>query len=151
MIVEAKDKMRVVILTPYKRLLDLSGVSEVYFPVEYGSIGVLPGHAPLVTAVGTGVVLYTQNDVSGFFEVAGGVAEITGSSVTLLVDVGEDAAHIDSERAKRSLERAEARLISPDNHTDLKRAEAAKNRAMARLEAVEMFKTKGSHRNKQNN
>lgn len=65
---ESKANMRVVILTPYKRLLDISGVTELYFPIENGVIGVLPGHAPMVTALGTGVVLYTQNDVSGFLK-----------------------------------------------------------------------------------
>ena len=110
--IETKGNMRVVILTPYKRLLDLSGVTELYLPIENGIIGVLPGHAPMVSAVGTGVVVYSQNNVSGFFKVAGGVAEITGASATLLVDVGEDAAQIDVERAKSSLERALNRLAA---------------------------------------
>lgn len=141
--VESKANMRVVILTPYKRLLDISGVTELYFPIENGVIGVLPGHATMVTALGTGIVLYTQNDVSGFFKIAGGVAEITGGSVTLLVDVGEDAAHIDIDRAKKSLERAESRLSSKDSgNIDIKRAEAARLRAIARIEASELQKSK---------
>ena len=143
--VETKGNMRVVILTPYKRLLDLSGVTELYLPIENGIIGVLPGHAPMVSAVGTGVVVYTQNNVSGFFKVAGGVAEITGASVTLLVDVGEDASQIDVKRAKSSLERAENRLIAKaSEHIDIKRAEASKLRAIARLEAAELHMGKNS-------
>ncbi|WP_186646385.1 ATP synthase F1 subunit epsilon [Fluviispira vulneris] len=141
--IDAKDKMRVVILTPSKRLLDLSGVSELYFPSEHGALGVLPGHAPMVTAVGTGVVLYSQNDVSGFFKVAGGVAEITGTSVNLLVDVGEEAATIDLDRAKRSLERAEGRLAAKElGNVDVKRAEGSRARALARIEAVNLHTNK---------
>ena len=143
--VETKGNMRVVILTPYKRLLDLSGVTELYLPIESGVIGVLPGHAPMVAAVGTGVVVYTQNDSSGFFKVAGGVAEITGGSVTLLVDVGEDAAQIDVDRAKSSLERAQGRLdANTSEHIDVKRAEAARLRALARIEASELHMGKNS-------
>jgi F-type H+-transporting ATPase subunit epsilon len=143
--VETKGNMRVVILTPYKRLLDLSGVTELYLPIDSGVIGVLPGHAPMVAAVGTGVVVYTQNDNSGFFKVAGGVAEITGGSVTLLVDVGEDAAQIDVERAKNSLERAQNRLVAKaSEHIDVKRADAARLRALARIEASELHMGKNS-------
>lgn len=144
--VETKGNMRVVILTPYKRLLDLSGVTELYLPIDSGVIGVLPGHAPMVAAVGTGVVVYTQYDNSGFFKVAGGVAEITGGSVTLLVDVGEDAAQIDVERAKNSLERAQNRLVAKaSEHIDIERAEAARLRALARIEASELHQNKNSH------
>ncbi|KAB8030880.1 ATP synthase F1 subunit epsilon [Fluviispira multicolorata] len=147
--IEAKDKMRVVLLTPSKRLLDLSGVSELYFPSEHGAVGVLPGHAPMVTAVGTGVVLYSQNDVSGFFKVAGGVAEITCSSVTLLVDVGEEATTIDLDRAKRALERAEGRLAAKElGNVDVKRAETSLARAQARIEAVELHANKNSKEKK---
>ncbi len=138
--VESKGNMRVVILTPYKRLLDLSDVSEIYFPIDHGTVGVLPGHAPMVSAVGTGVVIYTQNEVSGFYKVSGGVAEISGASVTLLVDVGEDAATIDIERAKNALERAQNRLSAKaTEHIDMKRAEAARSRALARIEASELY------------
>jgi len=137
--VEAKGNMRVVILTPYKRLLDLSGVTELYLPIEHGNIGVLPGHAPMVSALGTGVVTYAQNNIFGFFKVAGGVAEITGASVSLLVDVGEDASQIDLERAKKSLERAERRLAEKaSEHINIKRAEESRLRALARIEATEL-------------
>ncbi|APJ05024.1 ATP synthase F1 subunit epsilon [Silvanigrella aquatica] len=137
--------MRVVILTPNKRLLDLSGVTELYLPIENGVIGVLPGHAPMVSAVGTGVVIYTLNDSSGFFKVAGGVAEITGGSVNLLVDVGEEASQIDFDRAQKSLERAQGRLSDKaSENIDVKRAEAARLRALARLEAAELYRGKNS-------
>ncbi|WGL61435.1 ATP synthase F1 subunit epsilon [Pigmentibacter sp. JX0631] len=147
--VEAKGNMRVVILTPYKRLLDLSGVTEIYFPIDHGTIGVLPGHAPMVSAVGTGVVVYTQNEVAGFYKVSGGVAEISGSSVTLLVDVGEDASTIDLSRAKSALERAQNRLAAKASDLiDMKRAEAARARALARIEAVELHAGKSSTQTK---
>ena len=147
--VEAKGNMRVVILTPYKRLLDLSGVTEIYFPIDHGTIGVLPGHAPMVSAVGTGVVVYTQNEVAGFYKVSGGVAEISGSSVTLLVDVGEHASTIDLSRAKSALERAQNRLAAKASDLiDIKRAEAARARALARIEAAELYAGKSSAQTK---
>jgi F-type H+-transporting ATPase subunit epsilon len=139
------ENIHFVILTPNKKLLDEKDVTEVYFPVDTGSIGVMPGHAPMVTAVGTGVVLYTQENVSGFLKVTGGVAEISGNAVTLLVDVGEEASHIDLERAKRSLERAEARLAAKDlGNVDVKRAQISKEKALARIQAAELYQAKVS-------
>lgn len=138
--------MQVRILTPQKQLLNISAAAELYFPGDAGMIGVFPDHAPLVTTVSTGVVVCTEGDsnMSHFLKVAGGVAEITNTTATLLVDVGEEAAEIDLERAKRALERAEARLSAKElGNVDLERAEKAKARATARIEAVELYE-KGS-------
>lgn len=134
-----------VILTPSKKQLDEKNVTEVYFPTEHGTVGVLPGHAPMVTAVGTGAVLYSQLNVSGFYKVNGGVAEVTGSTVTLMVDTAEEACDIDVERAQRALERAEGRLAAKDlGNIDAKRAEAAKARALARIETAELYQNRAS-------
>lgn len=139
------ESMHFTILTPTKKLLDEKEVTEVYFPAEYGVLGVLPGHAPMVTAVGTGVVLYSQKNVSGFLKVTGGVADITNTSVTLLVDTGEEASNIDLERATRALERAEGRLAAKDlGNVDVRRAQAAKARAQARIEAAELYQNRVS-------
>ena len=147
--IETKGNIRVVILTPYKRLLDLSGVTELFLPTESGVIEVLPGHAPMVAGVGIGVVAYSHNELIGFFKVAGGVADITNSLVNLLVDVGEDAAQIDIERAKKSLERAQNRLlIKTSKNIDIKRAEASYARALARTEASELHLGKNPYNEK---
>ena len=131
-----------IILTPSKKLLDEKDVTEVYFPAEYGAVGILPGHAPMVTTVGTGSVLYTHKNVSGFFKVTGGVAEVTGTTLTLLVDTAEEASNIDVDRAKRSLERAEGRLAAKElGNIDVKRAEASKSRAIARIQTAELYQT----------
>lgn len=136
------------ILTPDKKLVDVAGVSEVFFPGDYGVLGILPGHAPLVTGIGTGIVVYTFEDTSGFYHVSGGVAEVTGTEVTLLADVSENASSIDLERAQKSLERAQTLLSSKDaGQIDLNRAQASKTRAEARLEVAERLtnkKTKNS-------
>ena len=139
------DSIHLIILTPSKKLLDEKNVSEVFFPADYGVVGVLPGHAPMVTTVGTGVVLYSQETVSGFYKVTGGVAEICNNSVTLLVDVGEEASNIDLDRAKRSLERADGRLAAKDlGNIDVKRAQSSKERATARIQAAELYQNRVS-------
>ena len=138
--------MKVRILTPQKQLLDVANASELFFPGESGTIAVLDEHAPLVTNIGIGVVICTVGNISHFIKVSGGVAEVTNTSAVLLVDVGEESSEIDLERAKRALEKAEARLASKDSsNIDLIRAQKAKDRAQARIEAVEL---KNKHRSK---
>lgn len=132
-----------IVLSPNKKILDEKGVTEVYFPAEYGVLGVLPGHAPMITAVGTGVVLYSQDNIAGLLKVAGGVADVSGDTVTLMVDVGEEASFIDVDRAQRALDRAESRLAAKDlGHIDVRRAQHSKARAMARLEASRLHQQK---------
>jgi F-type H+-transporting ATPase subunit epsilon len=139
------ESIHFVILTPSKKVLDEKEVAEVYFPTTHGVVGIMPGHAPMITAVGTGVVLYSQKNVSGFVKVAGGLAEVYGDTVILLTDIGEEASNIDVERAKRSLERAEARLAAKDlGNVDVKRAQAAKARAQARIHAAELLENRMS-------
>jgi len=141
----AENTLHVTISTPSKCLLDVSDVLEIYFPGAYGILGVFPAHAPLITTIGTGIVVYNQHDVAGIFKVTGGIAEIADNSVTLLVDIAEEATSIDIERAKRSLERAESRLLAKSlDNVDVKRAETAKARALARMEAVNTLQNKQS-------
>lgn len=131
--------MKVKILTPQKQILDEPNASELFFPGEAGVIGVFDGHAPLVTNMGTGVVICTVGNISHVVKVAGGIAEITNDSAVLLVDVGEQAGEIDLERAKRALERAQTRLASKDTSSiDVKRAQAARDRAQARIDAIDL-------------
>ena len=139
------DDIHLVILTPNKKLVDELHVAEVFFPTETGRVGILPDHAAMVTAVGTGVVSYLQKNVSGFLKVAGGVAEVCDNTLTLLVDTGEVASNIDVDRAKRALERAEGRLAAKDlGNVDVKRAQKSKERAFARLQTAELYQTRVS-------
>jgi F-type H+-transporting ATPase subunit epsilon len=131
--------MKVRILTPQKQLLDVPNASELFFPGELGIIEVLDEHAPLVTNIGIGVVICTSGNISHFIKVSGGVAEVSNTTAVLLVDVGEEASDIDLDRAKRALEKAEARLASKElGNIDVKRAQEARDKAQARIEAVEL-------------
>jgi len=49
--------MQLVIVTPERQLLSFE-VSEVTLPGAEGELGVLPGHAPLITELGIGELTY---------------------------------------------------------------------------------------------
>jgi F-type H+-transporting ATPase subunit epsilon len=63
------------VITP-RALLVEAEVDEAQIPTTEGLIGVLPGHRPLVVALGEGTLVYRQGTYEESFEVAGGMAEI---------------------------------------------------------------------------
>ena len=87
------------LVTPEK-LCFSDEVLFVTVPGQEGLFGVLPGHAPFISAVRPGIVQIGENDDAQFFAVSTGYAEVLPSRVTLLVDEALakeniDAAHIE--------------------------------------------------------
>lgn len=135
-----ENGIHLTILTPIQKLVDVTGVSEIYFRTSAGSIGIMPGYAPTITDLNIGVVIYTHANTSGILRVSGGLARIQENNVvTLFADVAEEASHIDLPRAQKALERAEALLATELSDLDRKSTTAAKLRALARIEAVELY------------
>lgn len=130
--------LRVVVLTPSRKVLDTQ-CDDVYFPTLQGILGVLPGHTSLVCQLGTGLIHYTRGNVTSFLTVSGGVAEVFNNTVTMLADVAEDPASIDSARAEKALQRARVRLAgvtaAGEDQLNMERASRAELRALARIEA----------------
>lgn len=131
------NQIKVTVLTPARKVLEAVG-HAVYFPTTQGTVGILPGHAPLMAQVGTGVLHYEHENMSSFLSISGGLAEVRDNNVTLIVDAAEEAATIDVNRAQKALERARKRLstTSKEETLDVQRAIYAEHRAMARIEVV---------------
>lgn len=133
------------ILTPVKKLIDVTDVNEIYFQTQCGSICIMPGYAPMVTDLDIGVVIYTKSTASGILRISGGLAQIEpNNTVTLFADGAEEAGNIDLPRAQRALQRAEALLATELSGRDYKEAMSAKMRALSRIEAVEMYQHSSS-------
>jgi len=111
---------------------------SVTIPGADGYFGVLSSHAPLIAALGVGVVTITPPDGSPvLLAVAGGFAEITHNHVTILAESAELAREIDIERARQAVERARGRLSGGEEGTDIDRARIALLRALNRLRVAE--------------
>ena len=120
------------------RLLVSAEVDEVVAPGAEGYFGVLPGHAPFLTTLAAGEVMYRQGREERHVFVSGGFAEVTAERVIILAEGAEAPEEIDRERAERARQRAEQRLTgrSPQGtheETDYNRALAALARAVARI------------------
>ena len=123
------------------RLLVSSEVDEVVAPGTEGYFGVLPGHAPFLTTLTAGELMYRQGRDEQRLAVIGGFAEVNADHVIVLAEAAERPEEIDRERAERARQRAEQRLTgrSPTASTediDYARAVAALARALARLQVA---------------
>ena len=120
-----------------ERLLYSEDVDMVIAPGIQGQLGILPRHAPLLTALTYGELRVKRGSEEESFAIGGGFMEVQPDRVTVLADSAERAEEIDLERAERALERAEERLKkASDSAVDAERAREAYERALARLQAA---------------
>ncbi len=136
--------MRLELATPTRQLVSAEA-DEVVAPGSEGYFGVLPGHAPFLTTLGSGEVSYRHGREEGHLAVIGGFAEVQGDRVMILAETAERPEEIDRERAERARQRAEQRLAGRNpqgrlpeagGEIDYARAVAALARALARLQVA---------------
>jgi F-type H+-transporting ATPase subunit epsilon len=120
------------IVTPAK-LLVKDAAEEAQIPGLSGYLGILPGHAPLLTELAVGVITYKTSGTTHTLAVAWGFAEVLPDKVTILAEAAEHPQEIDVERAQKAKERAEQLLKSNNPEVDYTRAEDALQRAETRL------------------
>jgi F-type H+-transporting ATPase subunit epsilon len=130
-----------VIVTPKKQLL-LQSVTEVQLPGAAGYLGVLPGHAPLITELGIGELSYHDagGKESAHLAIIQGFAEVLPDRVTVLAETAEFAAEIDLARAEAALARAQKRLASGDANIDWDRASVALQRSLIRIQVARKYR-----------
>jgi F-type H+-transporting ATPase subunit epsilon len=127
------DRLTLEVATP-ARLVVTSAVDEVVAPGIEGSFGVLPGHAPFLTTLGIGELVYRIGRDEYHLAVSGGFAEVRNDKVIVLADTAERPGDIDRARAERARERAEQRLAGrTPGDIDYARAMAALMRALTRI------------------
>jgi F-type H+-transporting ATPase subunit epsilon len=130
------EKIELEVVTP-QRLVLHQDVESVELPGRDGYLGVLPGHAPLLTELGIGVLTYRANRQAHVLTVMEGFSEVLPGRVIVLAEVSERATEIDLERCKAALQRAQelvARTGSPN--VDWERAQAALQRALVRIQVA---------------
>jgi len=103
------ETLRLEVVTPSRRVLE-SRANEVRIPGALGELGVLPGHTPLLTSLGTGEVTWFDGDTTGRLVVQGGFAEVQPDAVTVLASIAETVDEIDVEAARATLTEAQEKL-----------------------------------------
>jgi len=126
------EELALDIVTPEKRIVSMP-VDEVVIPGTEGSMGVRPGHAPLLTGLDVGELMYRRGTTKHYVAIAQGFAEVLPTRVTVLAEVAERAEEIDRERAGKARDRALERLQAHDPEVDFERAQIALRKSHIRL------------------
>lgn len=129
------EHLELEVVTPEKHML-AETVDYVELPGQEGYMGILPGHAPLLSELGMGTLFYRKGADVRYFAALGGYVEVLPGRVIVLADACERAGEIDVERARAALERAKSDLAKAGS-ADKNAAELARamDRAQARIEA----------------
>jgi F-type H+-transporting ATPase subunit epsilon len=136
------DTFEIEIATP-ERLLAREQAIRAQIPAAEGYIGVLPGHAPLLSELGIGAMTYTTPGDHRFsLAVSGGFLEINNNVVRVLVDIAEKADEIDVSQAEKDLKQAQEAMINPALGIDIASALIAARHAQARIDAARKEATK---------
>ena len=127
--------MRLEIITA-ERQVYADDVEVVVAPGIDGELGILPHHAPLMTALQPGEIMIRKEGQETYLAVTGGFLEVMGNQVTILSDACERSDEIDEERAQEAMQQAQERLASRGADLDLEQATAAVRRAEVRLKVA---------------
>ncbi len=130
------ESIHLEVVTPEEKLVS-EVVDEVVLPGSQGSLGVRPGHTPLLTALGIGELVYRRGGAKRYVAIAWGFAEVLPDRVSVLAEIAERAEGIDRERAARARDRAMKRLRERAAETDFKRAQVALQKAIIRIQVSE--------------
>jgi len=124
------------VVTPERQLVR-ERVLEIQIPGINGYLGILPGHAPLMTELGLGELSYEKEKRVSYLTVIRGYAEVLADRVIVLAEIAEAAEEIDVNRARAARQRAEQRLARIGEHdVDWDRASFALERALLRLQVA---------------
>lgn len=138
-----ENGLRLEVVTPEKVVVSQE-VDYVSAPGVEGEFGVLPNHVPLLAALKIGNIMYRKDGLHHYVFIAHGLAEVSNNTVTILADISEQAADIDTTRAEAARERARRALAEKLEAHDYNEANLALQKALSRLQTTEMAKAAGT-------
>ncbi|MCJ2541466.1 ATP synthase F1 subunit epsilon [Thermostichus vulcanus] len=125
------------VITPDRTVWDAPS-EEVILPATSGQLGILTGHAPLLTAIGNGVMRVRAGGKWSAIAVMGGFAEVENNEVTILVNRAEMGDKVDKAAAQAVLSEASRVLSSSNDKQERLQAKLDQQRATALIQAAEM-------------
>jgi len=136
------DSIELIVVTPERQVVR-EKVVEVVVPGLDGELGILPGHAPLITELGIGELRYRTSASANLVPLAiiSGFAEVLRDRVTVLAETAERPEEIDLSRAEAALARAQKRVATvSDPNIDWDRASIALQRALIRIQVARKYR-----------
>jgi F-type H+-transporting ATPase subunit epsilon len=130
------DTFQLEVATPSRSLVD-EQVTAAQLPGKNGYMGILAGHAPLLSALGAGLLTYEGGAGPHKLVIAGGFVEISDNHVRVLADSAEPPEEVKVDAARKDLEEASKRLQEAQTEEESTRALEGMQRAQARLDAAQ--------------
>lgn len=131
------EKIELQVVTPAKHILS-EDVQSIELPGKDGYLGILPGHAPLLTELGAGILTFSKGGETRSMTVIGGFAEVLPDRVIVLADESERVEDINTGEARAELEKSQHDLPKAGaSEEDWERANAAIARATVRVQAAD--------------
>jgi len=103
------ESIELQVVTPQRHVLQET-VLAIEIPGKEGYLGVLPGHAPLITELGVGILAYRTASGTRYLTIVDGYAEVLPDRVIVLAEIAEKAEEIDVNRSRAARQRAEAEI-----------------------------------------
>ena len=130
------DTFTIEIATP-ERLLFRDEATEAQIPAKDGYLGVLPGHAPLLSLLGVGVLTFSnQQGQRHVMAIRGGFLEILDNCVRVLTDRAQLDKEVDVAQAEKDLKTAQDALVNPAAGIDIAQGLIEVMDAQARIDAA---------------
>ncbi|HEX5140549.1 MAG TPA: F0F1 ATP synthase subunit epsilon [Dehalococcoidia bacterium] len=131
------------IITPERVVFDELNIDSITLPGALGELTILPRHAPLMTELRPGPVVFRRSGEEVDLALSGGFLEVREDAVTVLADTAERSDEIDQARAEEARRRAQELMANREGQVDFARALAALERAQARIRVVERRRRRG--------
>lgn len=130
------ESIELQVVTPQRHVLQET-VLAIEIPGKEGYLGILPGHAPLITELGIGILAYRTQSTTRYLTIIEGYAEVLPDRVIVLAEISEKAEEIDVNRSRAAHDRAQAALQQHGVSTEQWQAERqAAERAIVRMGAA---------------
>jgi F-type H+-transporting ATPase subunit epsilon len=130
------DTFQLQVATPERLFVD-EQVSEAELPGRDGYMGILPGHAPLLSALAPGILTYGSGGNRQAIVIDGGFVEVFDDHVRVLADSAERADQVDANRARQDLDAANRALREAHDAQESDAALESMQKAQARIDATE--------------
>lgn len=130
------DTFQLQVATPERLFVD-EQVSEAELPGRNGYMGILPGHAPLLSALAPGILTYGSGGNRQALVIDGGFVEVFDNQVRVLADSAQRADQVDANQARQDLDAANRALREAQNSEESDAALQLLQKAQARLDVSE--------------
>lgn len=132
--------LKLTVVTPEKKLVTDVEVEDILIPAFAGELNILPGHAPLMTTLETGVVQFKRkgSTVTERVAVSWGYCEVANDVVNVLAETAESPSEIDLSRAESAFKKSEKALSGDVDGDEMEKFRLKRERALVRIAAARM-------------